>query len=728
MPATPGWLESSESDLGLLFAPATVALVGASDDPLKFGGVAGRNLLASNIKRTFFVNAARPVVLGQQTYPDMREIPEVPDLVVLAVSASAALTELAKAANRGVRAAVVFASGFAETGSTGRALQVRLSEIANDNGMIVLGPNCVGLVNSAVPCNLSSVELPNQAESVDVDRAVAGIATTSNIAVVSQSGSLGIAVVASLRQTARYLVSTGNEAVITAAHVVEYLLAIDPQVRTIGLVLESVRDAEALARAAALAKRAGVSVILLKLGVAPKGQELAALHTGSLGGAADALAAFCRLHGIRLADSLRTFRAALLLSELGYKGQAGMGVFTTSGGSAVLSADYADRKAVRLTNIAPLTAAAVSGALDVAPESVTNPFDTKGTFAFNADRFSRALDAFASDPDVGLVLVPLGGAGGPAASERATAMARLIEAAPVPLVPVWQRGAAPNDPAFRTLLEEGMAQFSEFETVIDAMALLSQGEERGRRAEAVRPIASTKGPGSSRRAPRQMPLGEAFDLFRSAGVPVVPFSRVRTGQRAIEVATNFGWPVALKVDHPEALHKTDKGLVFYPIHTRGAVESAFRSLRSQAQALGFADHEVLVQAGRPGGQELIVSVLRDSQVGPFLVLGAGGILTELLNSSLAMSLTGGVGARALTTQILGTLQRLDVYPLLRGYRGARRFDINAAARAIAGICRAFLMNPQFEAVEVNPLVVLPKGEGAWVVDVAITTSESTVAK
>ena len=229
MPATPGWLESSASDLGSLFAPETVVLVGASDDPLKFGGVAARNLLASNLKRTFFVNATRPVVLGHQTYPDVREIPEVPDLIVLAVSASAALTELAKAANRGVRAAVVFASGFAETGSTGQALQVRLSRIARDSGMLVLGPNCVGLVNSVVPCNLSSVELPNQAEPPLVDRAVAHVASTSAIAVVSQSGSLGIAVVASLRQTARYLVSTGNEAVITAAQVAEYLLATDPR-------------------------------------------------------------------------------------------------------------------------------------------------------------------------------------------------------------------------------------------------------------------------------------------------------------------------------------------------------------------------------------------------------------------------------------------------------------------------------------------------------------------
>ena len=276
-----------------------------------------------------------------------------------------------------------------------------------------------------------------------------------------------------------------------------------------------------LARAAALAKRAGVSVILLKLGVAPKGQELAELHTGSLGGAAGALAAFCRLHGIRLADSLRTFRAALLLSELGYKGQAGMGVFTTSGGSAVLSADYADRKAVRLTNIAPLTAAAVSGALDVAPESVTNPFDTKGTFAFNSDRFSRASARLRA---IQMWVSFLSLSGAPAdlrlQNERLR-WARLIEAAQVPLVPVWQRGAAPNDPAFRTLLEEGMAQFSEFETVIDAMALLSEGEERGRRAEAVRPSANTKRPRSSRRAPRQIPWEK---LLSSCTAPACPSS------------------------------------------------------------------------------------------------------------------------------------------------------------------------------------------------------------
>jgi acyl-CoA synthetase (NDP forming) len=693
--------------LSSLLAPHTVALVGASDDDKKFGGMTSRNMMKAVGQRSYFVNRSAETVRGLSAYRSLADIPEPIDAVVLAVGADAVIPELERAAHLGARAAVVFAAGFAEAGPDGVRRQRDLASAARECGVSVLGPNCVGMFATPSSVDLSSVELPSRFDGAENGH------HDSMVAIVSQSGSLAIAVASSLKQRPRYLVSTGNEAALDAGRVVEHLVDTDPGLRCVGLMCETIRNRDSFIAAGRRAAEKGVRLVLLKLGTQEAGQSLAALHTGALVGSDEALQAFCEENGFLYAQSLRTFRTALQLLERGYQGDGGLGVFTTSGGSAVLTADHAERTGVVLATLSDDTRGRVGELLGMPADLVRNPLDTRGLVAFDAATVGSALTAFSSDPEVGLTLVPLGGAGGIAAEERVEEIMRVAEDCPTTVVPIWQRGPDAGDPSYAALLGRDWAAVPDFECVIDAAALIqgSPGPRSSRGESSSGSLGSTGGQ-------RFMTLAAGIHLLVAGGVRCAPMEIVGSRQAALAASETLGWPVALKVDSPSAPHKTELGLVRYPLGSPSDVASAYDELVAAVDHHQLADAAIVVQQGAGGGLEMLVSILRDAQVGDYAVIGFGGILTELVGDRTVVSLEGRSISQA--REAVGRqLRRLKLFRLLEGYRGGPAYDLDRIVDAVVDIWRAVRARAEITAVEINPLIVGTDDQGPTVVDVLI---------
>ena len=688
-----------DQSLSSLFRPNSVALVGASNDPAKFGGKVALNIQRSAIERKYFVNAGGGDVLGERSYVRLEDLPETPETVVLAVPADATLKALRTAGELGAKAAVVFASGFREVGPDGAVRQRELAEIADKYQMAVLGPNCVGTADLVTPSFLGMSDAPQDS-------------VPGSVALVAQSGSLASALGTRASGRLRYIVSTGNEAVVTTAQLITHLSAADSGIRAFALIMEAIHDRDALARAADAARERGQRVVLLKLTGGKESSRVAALHTGAVSGEIAPLEAFCRDHGIVLTRSLRTFNAAvnLLSVSIPIRGNR-VGIFTPSGGAAVLGAQFATSLGLRLPQPSPTTCSAISELLGMPADRVLNPLDTTGIHAFDAERVAASLGVFAADGGYDIVLVPLGGVGGAIAEARASAVCWAAGKSTVPIVPVWQLSRILGEEAFRLLELSGHPFFTEYETPLEVLALLdemsnSHPSEQSRPDEATEQ--HTGGPALS--------LLQSLTTVADSGARVAAYEVLPLEADVDAVAARLGLPLALKASHPQLLHKSDAGLVTYPIRTAAELKSETARMRGAANKLGFTGAEIVAQSGVVGGFELLCGFVRDVEMGPHVVLGAGGIYTEILKDSSVALLDP---AEDVERRIVAALRRLKIWPILTGARGREPYDWQAAVSLVAQVGSAFVENIELEAIELNPVVVLPPGQGACVVDARI---------
>ncbi len=688
-----------EDTIASLLRPASVAVVGVSNDLTKFGGKVAFNINRSNIAQRFFIHPRGEEVMGQPTYKSLADLPVVPECVVLAVAADVTLEELRRAGALGVRAAVVFASGFGEAGPQGLARDQELRRIAALYGMAVLGPNGVGAANFRDGVLLSS------AEGLEMGEA-------GNVALISQSGSLGIAV--SSRQARRFshFISSGNESVLDAARIVRYMAPMDDGVKTFALLVESIRDPAALASATELARKHGKRVVMLKLTGEAASDRIAALHTGALSGQRAPLEAFCRQHGIVLARTLREFNGVLtLLSSSRYTGGGRLGMYTTSGGTAVLAAGFAAAHGLAMPQPTATCRVKVGEILGMDTARVTNPLDTTGINAFMPERFGEALERFANSGSFDLVLVPMGGAQGKDASERATVVLDVASRTSAAIVPVWQQARVMEEEAFRKLYDARAPFFTDFESAIEAMVLLA-GDVAATDAQAPEPVAHEHAnTPASVSAPA---FAQVLAELESAGVPVARIKRVTASDDGAAVLADLGGPFALKVSHPELLHKSDALLVVYPVDSAAKFAAEAGRLTSSAQTMGLAGAEVIAQAGVHGGLELLCGFDRDVEMGPYVVLAAGGIYTELMKDSVVALLQPQAGLRE---RLQEAITRLRIAPMLSGARGRKPLDVNAALDAITAAAAHFVATPAWRAMEINPLTV--KEQGAVVVDARV---------
>lgn len=686
------------SRLAALLCPGSVALVGCPGDLSRPGARPLRYLLQHGYPgRIYPVNPRHAEIAGLRAYPSLWELPERPDVVWIGVPAREVAATLAACARLKVPGALILSAGFGETDRAGRARQAELRRIAREGGVAVLGPNMLGFINcwDRVPLTYSPAG--------GLERLLPGA-----LGVASQSGALGGIIVN--RAVDRHvgisaMISTGNELDITVSECLEYF-ADDPRTQAVALVVEGIRDGLRFRQAAGRLLEAGKPLVALKLGRSRAGRRNALTHTGALAGSTVAWEAVARQLGIVEVESLEDLVEVAAYLSRERRAVRRVAVVSTSGGASILVADHLEVRGVRLPPLSRRTVDALGRLLPRYAATRDNPVDV--TAGLSEDVYRRVVEALVQEPRVDAVVAVVTGAQG---VERAQNLAAVARDAPRPVVVCWLGGS---------LTEAGVP-------VLDAAGVTCFRSPRVAALALAAPLRIRAARGLWRGRPRRfraarrtwlpapgagiLPYETAAALARSAGIPLAPERVVRTPAAAARAARRVGVPVAVKVLARELVHKTDAGAVVLGLDTAAAVRRA--AARLLGRRWGTPVEGLLVQR-MVKGVEVLVGVTRDPVFGPLLLLGAGGVHAELLAETAARPLP--VSRR----EIRAMLSEVRGLRALAAVRGGPPRDVAALVRAVAAVARlAGALGDRLEALDVNPLVVGARGEGAWAVDLVV---------
>lgn len=665
-------------DLRPLFAPRSVAVVGASADPSKWGNVLARGALrGAHRRQVFLVNRVGVGVLGERTHRSLRDLPEPPELAVIAVPVEGFEAAVDDALAVGTKALIGITAGLGEHDDAGRRIEAEVAARVRAAGSVLLGPNCLGVFDAVEELDLGWSTLP-----------------AGPIALVSQSGNLALELarlaVASGLGFSRFA-SLGNQADLVAADFFDELAAHEPT-RVIALYLEDFRDGRAFVAAAARARAAGTPVVLLAGGTSQAGARAAVSHTGALVSEARAIEAACRAAGIvqvtapkKLVDA-----AQALLSRRMAPGRR-VAVYGDGGGHGVIAGDMLVAAGLELPALSESTTAALREHLP-ATASIANPVDFAGGGERGLASYGDVGRLLLESQNVDAVLLT-GYFGGYAedtpelGDEEIAAAASLAAAAESGGVLVVHT-SYPESRAAAELRRRSVPVYGDIEAAVSALALLAaQGAAVASPPEADRDAQSLEPPEPTHRGAR------AF--VEDAGVPLTRARTAETVEDALAAAAELGYPVVLKAT--QAVHKSELGAVVLGLGDADALAGAFAALEERLATNQFSVEEMAPVAD---GVELIVGVKRDPRFGSVVLVGLGGIYTEILDDvAVALAPIAEDEAERLLRSLRGS-------PLLLGARGFPPLDLPAAARAVAALSRAAAACSTVEEVEVNPLLVL----------------------
>lgn len=685
-----------------LFAPRSIALVGASERSA-WSNTAHKNLLDFGFTgRILPVSRKGEPVYGRPAATSLAALDEAVDLALLMVPQSAVEDVLDEAKAAGIRNAVVLASGYAETGAAGLAMQDRLRAKALDAGIHLIGPNCVGFVNyvDRTPVFTITPPLP---------------ILPGSLAVIAQSGAVGTLAHQYAHKQGiglSHLVTTGNEAVIDVGRVIGYM-ADDPATRSIAVFIEAVRDVASFRAGAERARAAGKPVVVLKIGRSPATAKSAQAHTGALVGDDRVFDAVCQSLNIIRVDSMEELVVtAEVIARTGVLRGNGVGFSSISGGICEILGDRAQSVGLHLPEPSPSTVQRLQAAL---PDFGTphNPLDSTGAIILNPKLLGETTRILLDEPRFDL----LGVAFDVPISEQQErsysrpgleAIQQAANAGGIPALILSHTAQSLTDHARATVETLGLNYFPcGLELAVPALAR-SVSWSRAMREAAARP-ATAAAPAPDLLAERpegERALLQVLDRF---GVPVIAQTLARTAQEAAAAAAQCGGPVAIKIASPDIAHKTEVGGVALDIATPEAAADACDAMLA-AVALKAPDARidgVVVSPMCSPGVELLVGVRSDPLWGPVLALGLGGVWVEILQDTQLRLLP------VAEQDVLDMLDQLKGSALLDGYRGAPAVDRQAVARAVIGITQAALaLGPQLDTLEINPLRAGPDGAQA----------------
>lgn len=615
------------SDVSGFLNPASIAVVGASDREASLGGASVRFLRKFGYPGDVWpVHPSAKEVAGFPAYPDLPSLPGVPDLVVFAIAAGRIPAAVRAYGAAGARSAVIWAGGFAEGGADGKALQEDLAAACAETGMSVLGPNCIGIISTAQPMIASFGSFMRE-----VDTLPAG-----HISVMGQSGGLVTMAIAHARAAGfgfRYAISTGNEAVLTTADFIG-ACAQDPETRVIAAYMEGVKDGPRLLSALDIARQAGKPVVVLRGGSSKAAAMAAAAHTGALAGESRVWHAVFQEYSVvevySLEELIDVVTQIASMPVPMRPASNGVALVTFGGGGGVLAADQCERRGLATPR---LNTESRSKLIPLVPSiaSVQNPIDL--TPQVYADpqwlaKLPTALDTIAADPAIDSVLLQYGPMA--AGAEAIARMAKeFMERSPIPVMLGWP--LAPKAAA-AWLAERNVNVFVEYDRALRVISDL---------------FASTTGSGFGPPPPPSqidwealvpcpvpgtvLAEHEAYDVLRAAGLPVAPGRLVAQATDLQDVGEQVGWPVAIKGMSKKFTHKFAMGLVALGIGSPAEAAEAGAMIEARGQELGADLEGLFVQHMVDGGQEVLVSALRDPNFGVIVSCGAGGVLTEVID-------------------------------------------------------------------------------------------------
>ncbi len=682
-----------------LLAPRSIAVIGASTQPGKVGHDIVNNLVTEEFMGKIYpVNPKAEKILGLTTYASVKDIPSDVDLAVIVIPAPAVPGALRECGEKGIKNVVIISAGFKEVHSAeGIALEEELASIVKQYGISLVGPNCLGILRPSRKMNASFAK---------------GLPPVGNVTLISQSGATAVGIMdlaPSLGLGFASVFSIGNKATMSESDYLEHCAA-DPETHVIGLYLESIDDGRRFLETAARitpTKR----IVLLKSGVSRRGMKAAASHTGALAGSDAAIDALCAQSGIRRARSMEEFLDLLctfshqppLLSNT-------IAVVTNAGGPGILATDACERFGLSLATLSPRVADTLKEAL---PEtaSIGNPIDLIGDA--KTDRYEAGLIACRDDEGIDGVVVILTPQIMTPSEEIADTIIRIMR--PAPLMPVVTCFIGGNlvERARTKLRNHGIPVFDTPEQAVRAMAALRKPASfappaacgvhaRSKDIDAL--IAGKHG---------LLPEDVTQHLFSLFDLPAIKQCVAHSREDAVRIAREIGYPVVAKISSKDILHKTDVGGVVADLRTDDTVLKAYDSiLASVAAKVPKASIQgILIQQFLPAGDEFIVGGLRDPSFGPMVMVGLGGVYTELFRDT---SFRIGPVTKA---QAYDMLDDLKAWRLLLGMRGKPQSDIDALAQTIVKVSDLFCACPRITELDMNPVLV--SSQGTTVVDAKI---------
>lgn len=702
-------------DLRKLLEPASIAVIGASENSKKVGGE-----IVANLKRGGFAGQVFPVnpkanaILDYACFPVVTDIPVAPDLAIVTVNAPQVPLVIRQCGEAGVRLAVVLSSGFGEAGSTGALLQDELNRAIAESGVRVVGPNCIGLMNIGrrMFCGFGP-GFRNYALA------------TGPVAMVTQSGGFGFSVVGLCNhQNLGFskIISTGNECDVSTADIIDHILD-DDEVKVIVTYMEGVKDGRRLFEVGEKALKCGKPILCWKVGNSTVARAAAASHTANLSApyelfkTAFSRSGFIEIREIEdLVDIARGF--------LGGKIPRGrrVAVVTTSGGSGVLMADRCDEAQLTLPALSDSLLHQVSAMLP--PHSaVANPVDLTAQVGDDAGRFNSVVKVFAEDPAYDQLLIRYGAVQSPNAPAWAEELASIARNSEKPLLVAWSRVPDRSSQALAILEKNNIPWFVTPGRAVTAAGALADFSSRRRtyfRAQSAASLALEK-------INVDLPvsagaLGEAASkhIVRRYGIPTVAEKVFTLPEIADLKESPFQFPVVLKVESRDIPHKTEAGAVITGIRSLSELKDGCRKIVASAREYrGDAVIDGVLIQETCTGTELILGAFVDECFGPVVVLGLGGVYAEILKDvTRQFAPISEASAREMIFELKSA-------PIFDGYRRMPPLDVEALAVAISRLSYLIAHHGErIREIDINPLFVRGVGEGVIAADALVVLNDS----
>ena len=701
------WTDSQMASIHTMLNPRSLAIVGATPRQQYGGRMLAAALRMKGRVNVYAVNPKYDEILGVKSYKSITDLPETPDVVAVVVPYNHVLSTLKEAHAKGTRAAIVISAGFAERGLNDRAgLQEEVATFARESGLRISGPNCLGLANIRDDIWLTSSS-----------RQMTGV--NGKVGLVCQSGATlfgpFLARAADSGMGLSYVVSTGNEADLDFADFARYLLD-DAGTTVIAGFVEGFKDAAKFIEVAKLAAERGKPMVLIKIGRSDLGKRAASSHTAALTGSDALYDAICKQYGvIRVPSYDDLLEVAQLMAQSRKPKQPGIAVVSHSGGICSLTADMCGQQGLDLPVLSDKARGVIDGILKGFGWAA-NPADVTGKA--NSDFFPAIMEAMLNEPGVGTLAIASAGK-----EQQADQIIALREKTEKNVAYMWT-GTRDANASLSKLKAAGVPLFYTPDSLARGLRHLidyhAWHEKRMKHGFAGAPAISAaqkdtlaKLQGLKRSA---LSESESKQLIAAWGVPVSLEVCAKDAEVAVKAAEKLGFPVVLKADSPDIPHKTEAGVVRLNLQNAVEVRAAHGAILDNAKK--YAPHAilngVLVQEMVTGGVEVIIGVSYDPQLGPTLLFGTGGVMVEVYQD-VAMRHCPITPAEAheMILEVKGA-------KLLQGFRGKPACDIDALADVLVKVSHlAVHLNGQLAELDINPLLVLPKGQGVKAVDALV---------
>jgi acyl-CoA synthetase (NDP forming) len=708
-------------ELSPLLNPESVAIIGVSENASRIGGRLFKYVCKHGYRgHLALVNPNYQELNGIKCYRSISDVPGPIDCALIAVPEKHVLSVLNECADNHVGAAVIFSSGFAEMGRAGKEAQNRIKTLARTRNLKVCGPNCIGLINFHSRTALSFSQL------LEIDTLIPG-----NIGFISQSGALGGSLVNRAQDKnigLSYFISSGNEADLDVCDYIKHLVLHDEKTKVIAAVIEGIRNGAKFVEAAELALSHRKPIIILKIGETEAGKKAAASHTGSMTGSDSVINAVFNQKGVvRVHHYDELFQTAALFAQERIPAGNRVGILTSTGGGGIIMADYYTKLGLMVPEPSQKTNDLASKEI-AAFGKVANPFDLTGQIFSDPEMFKRCMKLFVAEDNFDIIQVNVSMVAGQSSEYRAAMLLDAIEGSTKPIVTWWAAGSL-SDPGIKALNGSRVTLFRSPERCAAAVASLvkyyrdsetHQSDRIPRTGSGYSPYLKKAG-AMLQTADSSLSEHQSKALLNLYGIPVTKEMVATSVPDAVRLAEEIGFPVVLKVDSPDILHKSEANAIRVGVGSKEKIIQIYDELienaikyNSNARING-----ILVQEMIQGGSEVMIGMSQDPQFGPTIAFGLGGIFVELLKDiSLRVTPLSQSDAAQMVKEIKG-------YPILQGVRGKKRADIEAVVDVLHRISRlAQDWKDTISEIDINPLIVFDEGHGVKAADALVVLKKS----